>query len=119
MLELNEARKPCPDGGGIAPPCSEGNPGAVSAKALAKFHQPAGRASGPFQNFRPHNAPKISPTSAAPGKPLALRLPACPQATARVSSGRQKSATRTLSMQAIWRKTAMQMSSMPSSLRPP
>jgi len=48
-----------------------GCPGAVSAKAFAKAHQPAGRASGPCQNFRPHSAPKISPTSGAPGKPLA------------------------------------------------
>ena len=72
MPELHEARKPCPNGGGIAPPCSEGNPGAVSAKALAKSPQPAGRASGPCRNFRPHSTPKISPTSAAPGKPLGL-----------------------------------------------
>ena len=68
-----------------------GCPGAVSAKAFAKSPQPAGRASGPCRNFRPHNAPKISPTSAAPGKPLALRLPASHQATAPVSPGRQKS----------------------------
>ena len=27
--------------------------------------------SGPCRNFRPHDAPKISPTSAAPGKPMA------------------------------------------------
>jgi len=46
----------------------------VSAKAFAKPHQPAGRASRPLQNFRPHSAPKISPTSATPGKPLASRL---------------------------------------------
>ena len=68
-----------------------GSPGAVSAKAFAKSPQPAGRASGPCRNFRPHSAPKISPTSAAPGKPLALRLPATHQATAPVSPGRQKS----------------------------
>jgi len=63
----------------------------MSAKAFAKSHQPAGRASGPCRNFRPHSAPEISPTSAASGKPLALRLPASHQATARVSPGRQKS----------------------------
>ena len=38
-------------------------PGIVGAKAFAKPHQPAGRASGPLRNFRPHNAPKISLTS--------------------------------------------------------
>jgi hypothetical protein len=76
-------------------PClPTGNPGAVSAKVVAKSHQPAGRASGPCRNFRPHDAPKASPTSGAPGKPLALRLPASPQATAPVSPGRQKSEQR-------------------------
>jgi hypothetical protein len=49
--------------------------------SFAKFNQPAGRASGPSRNFRPHDAPKTSPTSAAPGKPLGGRLPARRQAT--------------------------------------
>jgi len=44
----------------------------VSAKAFAKSHQPAGRASGPCRNFRPLNAPKFSPTKQAAG------LYACP-----------------------------------------
>ena len=60
-------------------------------ESFRQVPQPAGRASGPCRNFRPHSAPKISPTSAAPGKPLALRLPATHQATAPVSPGRQKS----------------------------
>jgi hypothetical protein len=68
----------------------------VRTKAFGKPHQPAGRASGPFRNFRPHIVPKISLTSAAPGKPLALRLPVSLQATARVSPGRQKSEQRDL-----------------------
>ena len=66
----------------------------MSAKAFAKSHQPAGRASGTCRNFRPHIAPTICPTSGAPGKPLALRLPATHQATAPVSPGRQKSEQR-------------------------
>ena len=37
-------------------------PGDVSAKAFAMSHQPARRASGPCRNFRPHSAPKFSPT---------------------------------------------------------
>ena len=41
-----------------------GSPGVVRAKAFVKSHQPAGRASGPCRNFRPHSAPKISLTSA-------------------------------------------------------
>ena len=65
----------------------------MSAAAFAKSPQPASRASGPWQNFRPHDAPNISPTSAAPGKPLALRLPADRQATAHVSPGRQQVGT--------------------------
>jgi hypothetical protein len=40
-----------------------GSPGAVSAKVLAKSPQPAGRASVPCRNFRPHDAPQFSPTS--------------------------------------------------------
>ena len=52
-------------------PSKTGCPGAMSAKAFAKSPQPAGRASGPCRNFRPHSAPRISLTSAAPGKPLA------------------------------------------------
>jgi hypothetical protein len=47
--------------------------------SFAKSPQPTSRASGPYQNSRPHDALKISPTSAAPGKPLALRLPAARQ----------------------------------------
>ena len=70
-----------------------GSPGVVRAEAFAKSPQPAGRASGPCRNFRPHIAPKISLTSDAPGKPLALRLPASHQATAPVLPGRQKSAS--------------------------
>jgi len=66
----------------------------MSAKAFAKSPQPARRASGPWQNFLPHDAPKISPTSAAPGKPLALRLPATCQATAPISPSRHKSEKR-------------------------
>jgi hypothetical protein len=42
----------------------------------------------------PSQRPQISPTSAAPGKPLALRLPAARQATAPVSPGRHKSEKR-------------------------
>ena len=68
-------------------PSKTGCPGALSAEAFAKSHQPASRASGPCRNFRPHDAPNIRPTSAAPGKPLALRLPAARQATALVSPG--------------------------------
>jgi hypothetical protein len=55
-------------------------PGVVRAKAFAKSHQPAGRASGPLRNFRPHNAPKISQTSDG----QASRWPnACPPPTGR------------------------------------
>jgi len=34
-----------------------GGPGAMSAEAFAKSHQPASRASGPCRNYRPHVAP--------------------------------------------------------------
>jgi hypothetical protein len=36
--------------------------------SFAKSHQPAGRASGPCRNLRPHSAPKISPTSGRSGQ---------------------------------------------------
>jgi hypothetical protein len=67
-------------------------PGAMSAKAFAKSHQPTGRASGPCRNFRPHSAPKISPTSGRSRRAAGL-TPAPPpaQATAPVSPGHQKS----------------------------
>jgi hypothetical protein len=47
-------------------------PGAMSAKAFAKSHQPAGCASGPCRNFRPHNAPKFTPTSGRSGQAAGL-----------------------------------------------
>jgi len=57
-------------------------PARCTRKLSPSSHQSAGRRSGPCRNFRPHDAPKISLTSAAPGKPLALRLPVSHQATA-------------------------------------
>ena len=74
-------------------PSKTGCPGALSAEAFAKSHQPASRASGPCRNFRPHDAPNFSPSSAAPGKLLALRLPACQQATDPFTPARQKNTT--------------------------
>ena len=57
-----------------------GCPGAVSAGAFTKSHQPASRASGPCRNFRPHDTPNISLTSAI----WASRWPyACPPTTRR------------------------------------
>jgi hypothetical protein len=72
-----------------------GRPRRCESESHAKSPQPASRASGPLRDFRTHTAPKISLTSAAPGKPLALRLPASPQTTARVSPSRQKSVSAT------------------------
>jgi hypothetical protein len=79
-----------------------GTPWRRERRSSAKSPQPAGRASVPCRNFRPHTAPTISLTSAAPGKPLALRLPVSLQATARVAPGRQKSGQRTFAPRSTW-----------------
>jgi len=55
----------------------------------------AGEPSGLPSCPKPLLGPEISPTSPAPGKPLALRLPTTYQAAAPVSPGRQKSEQRT------------------------
>ena len=54
----------------------------------------AGRASGPCRNFRPHDAPNISPTTGRSGQ-AACRTPARhPLGDGPVSPGRHKSAQR-------------------------
>ena len=50
----------------------------MSTAAFAKSHQPAGRASGPCRNFRPHDAPKISPTTGRSGQAAGLTPPRHP-----------------------------------------